>query len=414
MKETFHDAGRVLRERRARGVLIAVALSVVGDGVARVGLLLRVHDSGAGSGALAGVLALYALPVILLAGVAGRLADLTNLRPVLIGSAMVQVLAALLLAWRVDLGSTAVGVGVLQTGFALANSAWVVALPRLVAPELAGSLVSVQQAAIGIATPVGATLGGIAFARYGAAAPFVIDAVSFLPLLGAALLVPQVGQRTTAAAGGLWRTVLPLDGLLALRQHRLLAVLTAAVLPFIIALESVNAVEVYLAKDVLGATSEQFGMAEAAAGVAAVAGALGAAVMSTTEQRARGIVTGLWLLALVQLAQGLAPRFLVYLAMAAAVGLVLGGINALIMALMVTATHPATRGRVVAFVGGAARTSTIVALAVGGLLGTALGPRGTFVTVGIVGLSIALTARRAVARHLLRSDEASGVAGAAH
>lgn len=409
MKQMLHDLSRVLGERRARAVVLAVAVSLVGDGAARVGLLLRVHDAGAGPGELAGVLALYALPLILLAGVAGRLADLPDVRPVLVGSAAVQVLAALFLAWRVDLGSTALGVGVLQTGFALANSAWVVALPRLVAPELAGSLVSVHHAALGIAAPVGAALGGVAFARHGAAAPFVLDAVSFLPLLGAALLVPRMGRPVIPAAGGLWRAVLPLDGLSALRRHPLLAVLTAAVLPFIVALESVNAVEVYLAKDVLGASSEQFGISEAGAGLAAVVGALGASVMSTTERRARAVVSGLALLSLVQLAQGLAPTFVVYLVLAAAVGLVLGGINALVMTLMVTATDPATRGRVVALVGGASRSCTMLALALGGLLGTLLGPRGAFVAVGVVGLVIALAARHAVARRLRRSPRASGI-----
>lgn len=58
-------------------------------------------------------------------------------------------------------------------GFALANSASVVALPRLVPEEEVGALVSTHHALRGIALPVGAALGGLHFQHVGDHAPFV-------------------------------------------------------------------------------------------------------------------------------------------------------------------------------------------------------------------------------------------------
>lgn len=202
---------------------------------------------------------------------------------------------------------------------------------------------------------------------------------------------------------GLLRTLVPLDGVAALRRHPVLAVLAAAVLPFIVALESVNAVEVFLVKDVLGGTSSQFGISEAVAGVSAVFGALLAARARTTVERVHAVLAALVVISVCQIAQGLAPGILVYVALAAAIGLLLGGVNALIMTLMVTATDPDRRGSIVALVGGAARSSTMIALAVGGVLGTVLGPRPAFVAVGVVGLCIAVVGVVAVRRRLPRA-----------
>lgn len=81
------------------------------------------------------------------------------------------------------------------------------------------------------------------------------------------------------------------------------------------------------------------------------------------------------------------------------------------MTLMVTATDPDSWGRIVALVGGAARSSGILALALGGALGAVVGPRTTFVTVGVVGLGIAAAAVRSLRRVPTESDrEAEPVA----
>lgn len=381
-------------------MLLGLALSVVGDGAAQVALVLRVHDSGVGPSGLAVVLVLAALPIILLSGVAGVLADRRDPRPVVVTAAIIQLIAAVGLALWGDLVVTAMWVLVMQVGFALANSAWVVALPRLVPEDEVGALVSVHQALRGIALPVGAALGGLLFQRVGDHAPFVLDAVTFLVLIAVGFRLRPACQPTAEVPGrrGLLRTILPLDGLSALRQHRLLAMVAAFALPFVIALESVNAVEVFIVKDVLDGTSSQYGLSEAVAGAAAVVGALAISLVRTSEARARAVIGAFAVISAVQVVQGLAPTVIVYIPLAGVVGLLLGAANALVMTLMVTATDPNSRGRIVALVGGAARSSGVLALALGGALGAALGPRTTFVTVGVVGLCIAVAAVRPLGR----------------
>lgn len=398
----LNDLRAVVAVPPARLVLLCVALSTAGDSAAKVALLLRAHAIGASSSGLALLLVLYAAPLALLVGVAGQLADRRDLRPVLGGAAFVQLIASAWLAASHDLVSTGAGVVVLQIGFALANSAWIVALPRLVPDDRAGPLVSIHQALLGVALPVGALSGGFLAERIGDSAPFAFNAATFVPLIAAVRVVPAMSSTdgsTTARAPWL-RAVLPVDGLHALRQHPLLAALTAAVLPFIVALESVNAVEVYLARDVLDATPSQFGASEAIAGAAAVCGAMAASAVRDTAARAKLIAGLLVPISIAQLGQGLAPTFITYVALAATVGLLLGTVNTLIMTLMVTATDPSTRGRILALVGGASRTCTMGALALGGILGTMLGARGTFITVAITGLLIGTAANITVRKHL--------------
>lgn len=112
------------------------------------------------------------------------------------------------------------------------------------------------------------------------------------------------------------------------------------------------------------------------------------------------VLAALFLLSLGQVAQGLAPDLLVYVVLAATVGLLLGIVNALVLTLVLTATSTGSRGSIVAFVGGVSRTCGILALAAGVLLGTVLAPRDVYVLVGGVGLVIAVAAAASVRGHL--------------
>ena len=154
----------------------------------------------------------------------------------------------------------------------------------------------------------------------------------------------------------MWTEFLPLDGVAALRRHPLLATLTAAVLPFIVTIESVNAVEVVLVRDVLGGSASQFGLSEAVARGAAVLGALLAGSLTSTRARARAILVLLGAVAIAQLVQGLAPGLVGSVALAAAVGLLMGWVNALVFTLLVTDADPAARGSIVALVSAASRS----------------------------------------------------------
>lgn len=393
MKQMLHEHRRVITSAPAGAVILGLALSAIGDSAARVALVLGAHDGGSGTGGLAVLLMVLALPTVLLVGVSGRLASSLDVRPALLTATVLQIGSAVYLSQVDGWLATLVGAALLQGGYAAASSAWLVSLPRLAPDEFSGAVMSLQQALLGIATPCGAALGGLLFAA-GRGAPFVLDAISFAPLLGLCLLIPPrpSGETTTGSNTSVWKTLLPLDGLTALRGQRVLARLIGFVLLFIITIESVNAVEVFLVRDTLGATAAQFGATEAAAGIGVVIGALGSSAVSGTRARIRAVVLLLSAVAAAQLTQGLAPSVGIYLGLAVVVGTLMGAINTILMTLLVTATDLRTRGAVVALVGGAARASSTAALAVGGILGTVATPRLAFVVVGTTGMVIGIAA----------------------
>src|SRR5699024_2975833 len=141
-------------------------------------------------------------------------------------------------------------------------------------------------------------------------------------------------------------------------------------------------------RDVLGSSSASFRFSERAAGVGVACGAVLSAAPHSTRARARTVLWALPGMSLVVPGQRRAPVTAVYLVLAVAAGLIRGGLNAVLITLMVTETDAGTRGRVVAFVGGAARSCTMLALPVGGVLGTVLGARESFVVVGVAGALI--------------------------
>ncbi|MBT9256694.1 MFS transporter [Phycicoccus sp. MAQZ13P-2] len=382
-----------------RVLLLAAAVSIAGDSAAMVALLLRVHDAGAGPWAVSALLLAFGLPVVLLMGPAGTLADRPDPRRLLAATASVQALAALGLALVDGLVATFVLVLVLQTAFALGSPAWTALVPRLVPDGSAGRVVALQQALRGVAAPLGAGVGGLLVQWHGPATALLLDALTFVLLAGGAALVPRPRPLpATDDAQVPVRGLLPRAGIRALRADPALGVLVLALLPMVVTIESVNVVEVFLVRDVLGAGAAQFGAAEAVHGVAAVLGAVAAGAASTRRARIRVVLWAIGLVGLGQVAQGLAPSYPVYLAGSVGVGLMLGAVNALVFGLLLDELEPGRHGAVVALVSGLSRAAGALALGLGGAVGSLAGARTAYVVAGVAGLVVALAATLAVHR----------------
>ena len=89
MKRMFQEWREVAAFRDARILLIAGALSLAGDAMAMVALVLRVHASGAGPYAVSGLLWCFALPVVVTMRLAGRASDRIDSRRLLVASGLV-------------------------------------------------------------------------------------------------------------------------------------------------------------------------------------------------------------------------------------------------------------------------------------------------------------------------------------
>ncbi|GGL44567.1 MFS transporter [Phycicoccus endophyticus] len=405
MKQILRNYAEVLRVGAVRTVLGAAAVSVAGDSAAMVALVLRVHETGLGPWAVAVLLGLLGLPVVLTMGLAGELADRADPRRLLVVTALVQSAAAVALAAVDGTAATFVLVLVLQTGFALGNPTWSAVVPHLVPEGSAGRVVALQQALRGVAGPLGAGVGGVLVQWRGPSAALLLDAATFLALAAAALTLGRSLRGETTAQDpapaprrGWLGAVLPRNGAAALRADPVLGVLVLALLPLVVTLESVNAVEVFLVRDVLGAGAAQYGLAEAVHGGAAVVGAVASGAATTRTARVRTVLAAFGLVALGQVGQGLAPGYLVYLAFGAGVGLLLGVVNALVMGLVLDELGAAHRGAVVALVSGLSRAAGALALLLGGVVGTLGGPRVAFVVAGAGSLLVAAVAAAAVHR----------------
>lgn len=424
MKQMLRNYGEVVAAPGVRTVLLAAGVSVAGDAAAMVALLLRLHDAGTGPWGVSLLLVAFAAPVVLTMGPAGSLADRADPRWLLLVTALVQVLAAGALAVADGVATTLLLVVVLQTGFALGNPAWAAVVPRLVPEGTAGRVAALQHAVRGIAGPLGAGVGGLLVQWHGSAAALLLDAATFLALGLAALTLPvrvtvtatgpeRAGAPAPAAGRGGRRALarlVPREGLAALRADCVVGVLVLALLPFVMTVEAVNVVEVFLVRDVLGAGPAGFGLVETVHGAAAVLGAVLAGTASTRAARVRWVLLSLAVVSLAQVAQGLAPGFLVYLALAAGTGALLGAINALVLGLVLDELDPAHRGAVIALVSGLSRAAGTLAVGLGGVVGSLAGPRATYVVAGSASLVVAAFA----AWRVHRSVDGASTARASH
>lgn len=392
MKRLFQIDGGIWSFRDVRLILPARTLALAGNAMAIVTLLLRAHDRGVGTVGVAALLVCLALPAIGMMGLAGRLADTHDSRLLLSAGIGVQVVAFCVLAWSPSFSVTLVGVLLLETGQAVIGPVWTGLLPRVVGDENVGRVIAWQQGLGAVAAPIGAAAGGVLFGAFGAT-PALLGAAGAFALLWIAVqairtrrhLAVEV-QRPTAER----TSARLLAGVAVLRRDALVWPTFLALLPMVVMVEGVNAVEVFLARDTLGATPAQYGLGELAAGVGGVLGAALAGRLSGDRAWVRGTIGGFAVTCGALAVAGASPSFWFYLVLMVVVAGAAGVGNASNGALVVTRTPDDQRGTVGAALSGVARTGSVLALALGGLLGTLASPRAVFIGGGILGMVVVL------------------------
>jgi len=349
-----------------------------------IALILRVHGQGGGTTGIALLMIAFALPTVLAMGVAGHVADRFDSRAVLVVSTAVQMLACAGLASFENRWSTYSFVVLLQCGQAVAHPTWGALTPRIVGDEDMGRVLALQQSLLAVTGVLGAALAGVLVGTHGTSAALWVDCGTFgVVLLAAGLVRTRRGGRHEVcepdAATSSGSRLGTFDGVRVLRQDRLIWLICGWTIPFIIVVEGVNVVEVFLIRDDLGASATTFGLLEAFFGAGAVAGSWGAGRLATDTARVRCALVGLAGTALSIGLAGLAPTIAVLAVCLVLLGAFEGGANAAIGPLYVLRPADADRGKVLAAVSGVSRAGSILALGLGGLVGGWLGPRPTFV-----------------------------------
>jgi MFS family permease len=370
----LHDSS-IWRHRDLRIMLPARALSQFGDDLVLIVLLLRVFASGHGPWSVTGLLLCAALPVVVLAPVAGRLVDAVPFKPLAITSGLWQAGCCLALAAVDPLWAVYALVVLLQCGQVVSNPVWQAMVPSIVGPDEVGRVMGAGQALNTLAAVAAPATAGLLVGTIGYGAPFVVDAATFVCLAIAATAIAATRHTASVEAPeepagfSVWR-------------DPLLRTLILGVCALVLAGEMTNVVEVFLVRGTLGAGTLAFGLVGAGLAVGIVVGSLLAG--RNVPDATRGPRTALAALALgltIVLA-GLSPGIWVFSGAWALLGVANGFANVDAGTLLMNRSPESHRGRVLAVVNGAVRGSSVVAMLLGGLAGTLLGPRWTFVIAG--------------------------------
>jgi MFS family permease len=394
VKQVFHKDSSIWRHRDARIALPARAFSTFGDDVVLVALTLRLFDEGQGAWAVTALLVCAAAPAVVLAPLAGRLADAVPFRLLAAVAAALQTVCCAALAFVGPAWALYALVVALQAGNTVTGPAWQALMPALVPAHDLGRLVAAAQSTTTIAAVAAPFAAGVAVATIGFEAAFLLDAVTFAALVAAALRVRATrGERFDRAPA----TAQPFR----LRSDALLWPLATGLCALVVAGEVVNVVEVFLVRGDLGANAAAYGVVSAVLAAGVVAGAASTRNDVADGRRAVRAAGAALVLALALLAAGVAPTLLVFAVAWAVVGVANGIVNADASTVVLRRTPDASRGRTIARLTAMTRGSALCAMALGGLLGALLGPRGSFVASGVVATVVAVIVfarvRRAVA-----------------
>jgi MFS family permease len=142
------------------------------------------------------------LPMFLLAIPAGALADIVDMRKLLLGTEIAIAVISGAFALIVWLDLATAGNLLLFTFLnglvgALQAPAWQAVVPQLVPAQSLQGAIAANSVGINISRAVGPALGGIILARFGLAVPFLVNAVSYLGMVGVLFCwrPPQRGRR---------------------------------------------------------------------------------------------------------------------------------------------------------------------------------------------------------------------------
>jgi len=381
----FSRERSIWRHRDLRLMLPGRAISAFGDDVALVALMLRVYDQGLGPWSITGLLLCFAMPVVALAPLAGRLVDSVRFRRLAIATAVWQAACCAALAFAGPLWLTYVLVLALQAGTVVALPAWQALIPSIVQGEEVGSAVGASQAMTTVAAVAAPAVAGVAAGLLGYAAPLLIDAVTFLVLAAVAYAVRAT--RGSAARDDADATP---GHTYSLRSDAFIWPVIVGLCILVLVGEVTNVVEVFLLRGPLGASATAFGLIAAVLAGAIVIGSVVAGRPASERTRARRAAAAALALGLGVALAGLAPALWVFAIAWAFVGATNGIVNVDASTLLLDRTPEPYRGRVLARVNAMVRGSTLGALVVGGAAATLSGSRETFIAAGMLMVLVAV------------------------
>ena len=379
--------------RDLRLLAAAVFLSAAGDLLALVELALQVHELTGSGLAVSALFATTLLPLVALAPLAGLVADRFESVRVLAVAALAQALVAVALAFSGDLAAILALAALLTAGNAFGQPAEFTLIPAVAGARGVTEAAGVLEAARYAGFAAGPALAG-GLAALGPRPALLGAAASFAAIAVAAGAIRARRRPRAGTARGPQRA---LDGFRVLRRDRLLRVTLSAAVGALLFISAAVPVEIFYVKDVIGAGDAAYALV--------VCGWMGGMVLGATAVGRRipmRLVAAAALAALAVQGAGMGLQAAWPVLPVAFAGYLVGGLghgikNVLLRALIVDRVPAAVHGRAFAAYNAARSTAELGALAAGGALVGALGPRAALVVAGlgpIMAAAAGLTALR--------------------
>ena len=342
-------------------------VSLLGDEVAVLGLMLWASVRGEGPLLVAALLVAAALPQLVAAPLAGLLADRVPTRRLVARVSLLQSAVVLALVAAVASGSlplVVLGVLVLNIGQSVANPAWQALVPTIAPGDALPRALSTLQTVTASAMLLGPAVGGLLVGSVGITAALVVDAVSFLALavFALALRVERRPEREEHEKGAAWA------GVRVVVRSPLLRAMFLLLASTVIAIGAVNVAEIFLITQRLGASPQVYGAIGALFALGLMVGAIAARRPLGVRGSARLLVLVLAWMSAALAGLGLAPTLAVGAVATFAVGVGNGMLNVLVQSIVVRRTPAPVLGRVFAALSALVGAGMLVATTAGGAL----------------------------------------------
>jgi Transmembrane secretion effector len=384
----------LLRGRDFRLVTGAVGLSALGDWVAIVALGLHVKEMTDSGLAVAGLWVCLFGPSVVVAGHAGLLVDRIETTRLLAGVSLLGAVVATVVGFTTGTVAVLELTALLGLVFAILQPAEFALVPPLAGNRVLEANGHVETARY-VGFGLGPLLGGLLFSAGGLELAMLVDAATFVAVAGAALAVRV--RRDPSTLEEAERTPRARDGVTFLFGDRVLSLVMVVAFSSLLFMSAVWVGELFFVEDVLERGNIAYGLMLS---IWTVGMALGALLLS--PRVAVGAVATTGLAAVAVQGTGLAlpalwPSFAFFLACSFMGGLAHGLKNVMFRSLIHVRVPGRLHGRVFAAYNGIRNSAEVGAFAAGGLLVTAIGPRGTLAyagglsaLAGLVGLLVLL------------------------
>jgi MFS family permease len=357
----------------------ARAVSLIGDGVAAIALVLFVADRNGPTG-VALVLLAESLPRFF-GPLAGTLADRISIRRLLVTCELIQaVVWAAVALWRPTLALLIVLVILAAAAATVFSTAGRIVLPRTVEDESLGRANAWMGTAFNLQTVAGPLLGGLLTQLIHARGAFAVNVLSFI---AGAVLLTRLPALDSARGGDRPGFLTDLrEGLVYARASRFVRAVSVLLLFGIFFGSLDNVALVFFARRDLHAAAGAFGVLAGAFGIAMIAVSLWLTRTAERYSPSAVMLVG-WALTGVGLAlTGLAPWLVAAVVCQLVAGFGNGLANIGEETLLQRSVPDELLGRVGGLLSSAAFLGSICAYGIGGLLVTTLHPRTVFVVAG--------------------------------